>query len=584
MLGGRAKNSQLGSVSVVIVTLALVVLLLFLSLSAGLNHFENVHRLDHRARARDLAESAIHSAVSELCRNPGWNSDVQLNVPGGVISQGYLSFQSTTAHAWNIPHSTNNLEGPSAIPGDGLLVPRQAAHLVALGRYGGQRIQIETIFARPATPIGLCAQGPVRLEDVQLWGQPPDSQPEQPPQPNPWEPASAFTNFTGTNSMVITHDCDIFGSAFSVAQVLLEPGAVVRGETRSNSNPRSVPDIDLDSRWNSIRHLAGVHTYVAGRPLTSFCVVDGPLTVPGDLVLDGGVLAVHGNLRVTGKISGRGFILVTGAVQGEAGSALEADHRMALLCGGDLLLQGVGRNFFISGLLYSEGQVDVTDLTVHGALVQNDPTHSKTVILRRANLIAENGGGMVAAELPTVMYAQDTHLGSDGERMQLQLQSYLEPRNNTQLRFSGYFALHDDEVATGLWPPHTADRGWTINFSPPQATVTYGRGRLQNGYLVAGGGPPAPSPTTHPYDGSETALKSILRQVIEDQRSGNWTRSYSYTPLSPLERGSSNREKIDYYVNHVKGQAAWTRLDLNNLIPPIETVRFATWKEGAPSR
>ena len=583
------RRQQLGNIALVTASLLLVTMLLFFSLSAGLQQYQLASKLADRSRARDLAESTIHLAIAELCRNPNWGTapGQSLSLPlavAGAEGQGFLSFDGSLAHAQHIPSSCNNLNGPVSTAGDGLTVPRSSTYLAALGRYRSERIQIETILVRPPYPTGCAARGPILMESVRLWGQPLNTVPTDPPNPNPWSPANVFTNRSGPQAMQIDALCDIFGDALAVGDIALSPGGQVRGELSPRSSAHAVPHLDIAAMWSNVAALSNIVPFKAGEILTSFVVVNADLNAPGDLVMDGGFLAVNGNLNIAGRLSGRGLVLATGNVTAQAGAQLVAENRLALLSGGDVVLAGQGINYHLSGLVYAQGKIDAHDLTVHGAVVQDDPTQSKVVHLKRINLIQDSIGVFGNIGLPLISDASVDRniLGftQRSERFELHLQAYRDPQNANQLLFSGSFATGDNETHTSrpLWPPHGDDRAWQLNLSPPTATLqdnvsTHGGFDAQSRLAL-------PITTTNSaYDGSEAQLLALVKNVVDTLNPDFWD--------GPNKTGRSTHQQIQDYINNLKLLQNTTNtwlVDLNNLLPLIESTRLVTWREGTPSR
>lgn len=565
------KRSTRGSLALVMLSLTLTVLLLFLSVSAGIQHYQQSRSLEQRARARDMAESTLHLAMSQLCRNPGWGTGRTLadtlQLPGAGVSdgEGFLSFHQGSAHDKHILFSTNNLNSEASGGGDGgLVVPRKASHLVALGKCGSQQIQIETVFVQPPYPTGCAAQGPVLLRAVRIWGQPPGSSPQEPPNPSPWKPANVFTNAAGARALRLDRNCDIFGNASAVGRVDLETGATVRGEAQSGSQRRTIPRIDVQAYWNQVRAYRGIIPFVPGETLTSFCVVDSSLNVGGDLAMNGGLLAVNGDLTVGGKISGRGFIVVTGKVDAGAGATLTADHRLALICGGDLKLRGTGQAYHFSGLLYSQGQVEANDLTVLGALVCDGRNGTETVTLDRVNIVQDRIGVNGSVGFPLIFGTR----GSQGdEPLALQLQAYRDERSPArEWLFMGEGMIADNRM-TGQWPPPGGDRVFRLVLSPPTATWYETRG------FDANKRPNPPTSTVqYPYNGTEAALKVLLKRLVDTQTNGQWANSQA---------------RIYSYIDQLKALANTPTsfaVDLNNLLPEVESSRLPMWRESAPSQ
>ena len=137
------KKAQLGSsLGVVLVTLTLASILIFGSISAGLQQLEMSNHLQLRARARDSAESVLHLAIAKLAKDPNFGAN---HSPGSVLRcdapeleagcSAVLSFDPAIASANHIPASTNNLNSEaSALADGGRSIPGTSCHLVALGK------------------------------------------------------------------------------------------------------------------------------------------------------------------------------------------------------------------------------------------------------------------------------------------------------------------------------------------------------------------------------------------------------------------------------------------------------------------
>lgn len=439
-----------GSIALVLAALTTTLVLLSFCLASSLNHYQLGNSLDQRARARDQAESLINQAIYQLCKTPTWGGAGETlehsEVNGKTEVYGLLSFNPTDAHRVHIPRSTNNLEGTAPSPGEGLQVPRSGAHLVAFGQCGSSKVQIETIFVRPPYPTGLAAQGPVELRAVRLWGLEPDQPPPSPLTPNPWNPANVFTNRAGPLALQMDGQTEVFGNAVAVGDVVAQPGCIVRGDICPRSHPREMAHFDIPAMWARVGAYAGMIPYVEGRKLSSFCVVDGSMNVVGDLDLDGGLVAVRGNLTVGGKIKGRGAIIVTGSVTGRAGADLHADQRLALLCGGDLTLRGDGQNYYFNGLVYSKGAVEAHDITVVGAMVADGATGNETVLLDHVSLVRSVTGirGNIGVPHNTGSSRGPVHgmprpagSGNQDEAMVMSFQTYFLVDDPNTVRYSG---------------------------------------------------------------------------------------------------------------------------------------------------
>jgi hypothetical protein len=577
-------RARRGSIGLALIAIFVTLLLFSFCLASSLNHYQFSSALDQRARARDQAESLIHLAIAELCRNPAWAQTLRQSDQNGMWEvSGGLSFDPVTAHKMHIPHCTNNLEGGSSKAGDGQRVPRAGCHLAVLGKCGSQRVQIETIFVRPPFPTGCAAQGPVELRGVRLWGLQPETGMPEPPNPDPWAPANVFTNCPAGDALKIDGASEIFGNAVAAGGIRLDPGSVVRGEVYPGSQRRPMANFDIPSMWNDVKAYVGVIPFAPGRKLGTFCVIDGSLNVAGDLELDGGTLAVNGDLTVSGKLSGRGFVLVTGNVDTQSGADLEADHRLALLCGGDLKLRGTGQEHVFSGLLYSRGDVDAHDLTVMGALVADGATGTETVLLDRVNLVSAeigvrgNVGKPYNTGLNKVKGFPRKHTGGpkkQDEPIILSMQSYSDPDDPGQKLYSGMLEVNEGDIlhdGPGWGEEDQKDRGWRITFSAPNAY-------LQSGHRVRPWQLSLQPVKTVPYNGTKSDALRITREWLHTGTSGQ------SAPFHEAVKGVTALDEYLKLLDKPEANAISWNLDLNNLLPQIELTRILTWREGAPSR
>lgn len=88
------------------------------------------------------------------------------------------------------------------------------------------------------------------------------------------------------------------------------------------------------------------------------------------LNLNGGVLYVDGDVTVSKGVTGYGALFATGKIKVSGGSNLGSDSLCALVAGGDLTISGAGADKTqFRGLVYSYGELAVSDVTIVGSLV-----------------------------------------------------------------------------------------------------------------------------------------------------------------------------------------------------------------------
>lgn len=557
------------SVGVVLMALTITMGLLFFSLSAGIQHLSLSRQIDRRARARDAAESVLHLTMAQLCKQESFGLAY---APGSVIradpntlagdARGVLSFDKTVAASERIKFSTNNLLRENSSPGDGLVVPRRACHLIALGECGDQRMQIETVYVHPPFPTGCASKGPVNLDGVRLWGHPPGEAPALPLTPQPSVPAHVYTNQSGPNALSLGVGCEIFGDAAAVGGISLAADARVRGEVMENAPPGDIPGFNIADMWSRMSAYVGLVPYEPGQPVDSYCVINGGLNV-ADLEINGGVLAVNGDINVSGRLFGRGFILATGDVTANGGAVFNADRRLAVLSGRNLTLNGQGKQYTFNGLLYAKGQLRAKNLTVLGAVVCDGTNGDGSVRLEQMDIIQTPVAVSGGVAKPLLINFGDAALLNE-ESVVLNLQSYPDPADPSRMLFMGNLVYDGDEArGTPKWTRGSEEiRG--ITWVAPQAIYEEG----ESGFAPDGRPRWDPSKTSvRNFDGSATMLLQQALQLI-DRRNH----------LKPR-----HITQVTNYVNALKlrgGSADTFWLDLNNLVPPVERIRLLTWKES----
>lgn len=578
----KRTQQRASSLGVVVVTLALLVLMVFLAISSGLRHLEIANHMVLRSRARDAAESILQLSIAKVCKSGSFGQNhaagACLRVAAPDLAEecrAVVSFDQGVASSEHIPYSTNNLASDSSIAGDGRSVPGHAVHLVALGCCRSEKIQIETVFINPPFPSGCASRGPVRLRAVNLWGFPPDRVPAAPLLPDPSVPAHVYTNSALPNALELGPGCDIYGDAAAVGGITLDPTSNVRGEMRPGSQPNQVPHFDIAAMYGSIAQYVGQVPYQEGKPVQTFCVLGSDLNVAGDLELEGGVLAVRGNLNVAGHLKGQGFIVATGNVTARAGANFMGERKLALLAGGNLDLSGQdSATYTFNGLLYSHGSIRAHDLTVLGSLISDGPTGSEIVKLVRVAVVQTNVSvtGAVAKVRP--------HNHTSGQLV-VGLQSQIDPANPARRIISGSILQNKQKTATGVMPSPYKE-GFLIVFAPPTATfITMG----PTGAITSSNQLPYGSESM-PYGPTENEGGSAVRIAKARQTRAGQMAEQFLAPRNDADLTADVLDKLGQqfcYLVQAQGPDQFS-LELNNLIPGVERVRLLTWTESAPSR
>lgn len=383
----KLRPNKGASMASVLLCLSVLVALIFATLSASLSHLSLVTSRTQGEHARNLAESALARAMEQtFTSNFTFGSRptdrVELSIPGVPDGEGIVTFNRSE---FGQGYSSYNLDSDSAVVGaGGTNLPPASIHYVARGRVGDTVRWIECVLHKPPYPDGLVASGRVEASGLQLSGVyraddysggSPNSIPA-----TDQSMANLFSNAVGVASgqpaVLLRQDCVIHGSVGSPGRIQIDPDNTVDGEVQPNSDPRPIPAIDINARINTLAPNT-VPVVGGGGGLTLdpkwFNRSDGPLTVNGDLDLNGTALTVNGDLTVNGAIKGIGIILVRGAVTiTDGGSMVTSSDQVAIAATGDVTISASNAesNYF-QGLVYSEGDFQASDITVVGTVVTN---------------------------------------------------------------------------------------------------------------------------------------------------------------------------------------------------------------------
>ncbi|MFN8609073.1 MAG: hypothetical protein U0931_16175 [Vulcanimicrobiota bacterium] len=591
--GNNLRGSSLG---VVLVTITLGSLLVFGSLSAGLQQLELSNHLQLRARARDSAESVLHLAIAKLAKEPAFGAAhestavLSCGAPGlGDGCSAVLSFDSATASSNHIPMSTNNLASDtSAVADGGRAIPGNSCHLVALGQCFSEKIQIETVYIQPPFPTGCASSGQVKLQDVRLWGIPPStvmqtsaSSAQTFLQSVPPVPAHVYTNSRKPDGLILGRGTSIRGNAACSGGIVQDPSAIVDGEIQPHSRDNVVPHYDVPAMYGNIAQYVGQVPYQEGQPVQSFCVVGSDLTIAGDADIQGGVLAVRGNLTIQGALKGQGFIIATGNISAHGNTNFSGADKMAVLAGGNLDLSGQNQvSYVFNGILYAQGNVTAHDLTVIGALIGDSPNGTGVVDLQRMT-VAQTDVSVVGQ-----VTADPEAAASSGPQAQnaaaLQLSS--DPLNPRRQVLTGSISHNNQQLSNTRAMPSPAVSGWVVSFNPPEATITIWPGGATHTVPFAGQASPFPynSAPVDPY------ASNANNRYKAFENGPMWNLVSQETSASPqaLREAFGKACHVAWFLSlpYDPATSKYYQLEINNLLPRIDRTRVVTWSESSPSR
>lgn len=414
----RPKNFSGIALGTVLLGMTTMLTLVFLVISTSLSHLSLVSRVSQTEHANNLAEAALADTIEKLIKSEEFGKNltdrVPVTIPGLDDADGIVSFNPS-----DFPgrYSTNNMESEGSVRGaQGRVIPGRSVHLIARGRVGQIERWVECIYYKPPFPDGLVSSGSVSASGLILsgvshekgyaGGDPRKIVPENK------VPANLFSNAANglpaqEAAVTLGPDCEVSGSVGAVGGVLIDPKAIVQGEVLPGHGLRPIPEIKILQRMATLAPNSVDLSSSYGGNLTLdkdwFNNAPAGLRVNGDLNLNGTALTVKGPLVVGGAIRGTGVIFVNGDISiSDGGSSVETTGQVAIAATGDVTLKASGPdgNYF-KGLLYSDGDVHVEDITVMGTLVTSGQGAKRgDVKLDNVRFVRSPGGVDISVSAP----------------------------------------------------------------------------------------------------------------------------------------------------------------------------------------
>lgn len=370
------------SLALVIFGMAVLACLAFSAAGSFFAQASMDNRISQSLRAQNLAEAAVHRAIARLIEDPGWgssNQSLEVDFPNGP-GTGRLSFDRSAGPAW----STNNLLGSNAVEGSlDNSVEQHTAHLVGVGRAGGETRKVEVQLYIPRFPYVVASSGPIRSQgNLQIasvdsaadLAEGIDNIPA-----SKQRPGHIASNAKALALSLSGPNIVVSGDVQSAGAVTLGPGVQVKGEVRPFSNAVGIPKISLsDYDPNGRPGLSRLsRSDFANLAIDGVYRRSGDLRVGQGLELKDGLLYVEGNLEVEGGLRGRGAVIVTGTTSIRGGGEVQSDNLAALLSRGSVQIEGTaGQRASLQGLVYTEGNFAARQVNLAGTFVANSPEES----------------------------------------------------------------------------------------------------------------------------------------------------------------------------------------------------------------
>ncbi len=425
------KKSGVG-LGTVLVVVALVVTLGFALAGASVQHLNLQSRLTNAARAKDVARAAVNLGLERVLTNPDYGADTSADTlqeftdHDGAV--GRLTFNPGQAGRFGIPYSLNNLSGTEVKAGStGQIVPLKTVHLVSVGTYRNVTRKVEVVLSLPPYPYAAASDGPISARQVIVGAVPPDAPLGMPAANLKLKPANLLSNANGGDALVLGENSTVSGDLMAKGGIKVDQRAQVKGMVRPNQEERELPAwktddydpklldrpyIELQENYDANKSPADPGTTKPGEPtnppgpavkFSGTVRRQGNLNVEGDLNVEGAMVFVDGDMNVNGALTGKGVVVTTGNLTVRDHAEVDAHDKVALLAKKKLTLKGGGRSSsLITGILYSEGGFEASQLTLRGVVISRQGASGDKPVLFNGARVVKDPQAVTVTVAPTV--------------------------------------------------------------------------------------------------------------------------------------------------------------------------------------
>lgn len=325
--------------------------------------FRTRHGVD-QTRALLAAESGLAAAMSELERNPSWNTGFSDELlPNGL---GTYSATFSPAASATDQDCINNLSSDTPAPSyHGVdSVPPRSALLVVKGRSGTSEKTIEALVVTGSSlsdSLAMAASGSISMRgDVQIKGIRSLLDPTE-------VPVNVHTNDEGAgvkfsyapnasgDSLLVKGSITSSSSSPTSAAIQLASPSVV-DSTESRLAPKKLPQVNIEAMIGDHSGSPGpaIPSLPANMTFTGNNYYSGNVVINGDVVLDGNArLFVAGDLTINGSVTGEGALVVGGDTRlyGNADVTGDSSDYVSVLSRGSVVLSGFQGQQFMESLV-----------------------------------------------------------------------------------------------------------------------------------------------------------------------------------------------------------------------------------------
>ncbi len=347
---------------------------------------------DRREKARFYLDSVVNLALQKFDGDDKFADDILVsNLPeNSKECFGKISFKNG---------SVNNLsnEEPVELP-DRRILPGNCALLKAEAHFDGVVVREDVVLGKPPFPYSLASAGPLKTEGPFLLGAIQDlADLEKTGYEEKLHPSSLASNSSGSPAIQL-HGGPIHIKGSVVAPGTIDSaGATIDGMVQPNHRPVALPDIkieDYDPKDQDYVELRAEHR---GEELEGFCRREGDFLCSKPLKLNAGIVYVTGNFTCDAPISGLGCIVVKGKTKIQSANLANL-QKLAIVSGGDLEITGGGKSSTrLRGLLYSRGNLTLSDVTVLGSVISG--TQDREMKLTNVDVLGTREGVQFSFEV-----------------------------------------------------------------------------------------------------------------------------------------------------------------------------------------
>jgi cytoskeletal protein CcmA (bactofilin family) len=339
-------------------------------------------QMDRQQALRNAADSVVAQAIAGILAdfNFGTKRETLTAAFPMASTQATLTFNPSRA---GVPVSINNFEGLKPQAGWGGMVAVNGVSLVGAASNttrGGTPVLTWCVLALPNSPYDIAASGPFKGTQALVvtgTGTPPSG-------------GSILSNSVASDAISLDAGTLVTGDVHAAGGLVLQQPLKIMGSIISHGASQPLPNINVALLDPIAQGRTGVAELAYGgqptalglsAPLAGFNHSDAALTINSDLRLDGSVLYVNGDLTVNGSITGKGAVIASGRIVVKQAARMQAIDQLALIAGGDLTLNGSGRDSsFIRGLIYTGGNFVANDIALLGTFVANGGSSAQSTV------------------------------------------------------------------------------------------------------------------------------------------------------------------------------------------------------------